>query len=118
MSARHILLIDSLTALNIKKDTSLQLALALAIKGVETYCLFERDLYYKNTALPMLNVSTFAGESTKDSFYLEKFYLLENIKYQLKAGDVIHMRLDPPFDGRYLRIVLILTNLPNYGINF
>jgi len=116
MSAKHILLIDPLSKLNIKKDTTLQLALALMDKGVEAYCLFERDLFYTNTKLPELSVSTFTGENIKNSYYLEGFRLLDNIKYQLKEGDVLHMRLDPPFDGRYLRILWILKNLAMQGV--
>lgn len=47
----------------------------------------------------------------QDQIYLESFTTTEEKLIELSSTDVIHMRLDPPFDSRYLRILWMLDHL-------
>jgi glutathione synthase len=113
---RHLLLIDPLDKLNIKKDSSLMLALAMQKRGIETYVFFERDFAIQNEGQQKLRVHTFKGNLKEDGIYLEQFKTTDEKVIELNSSDVIHMRLDPPFDSRYLRILWMLDHLVQKGI--
>lgn len=113
---RHLLLIDPLEKLNIKKDSTLMLALAMQKRGIETYIFFERDFAIQNTGVQKLRVHTFSGALKEDGIYLKEFKTTSEKIIELDAQDVIHMRLDPPFDSRYLRILWMLDHLVALGI--
>jgi glutathione synthase len=111
-----LLLIDPLDRLNIKKDSSLMLALAMQRRGIETYVFFERDFAIHNQGTQKLRVHAFRGTLREDQIYLASFETVGEKVIELTAADVIHMRLDPPFDSRYLRILWMLDNLAATGI--
>jgi glutathione synthase len=113
---RHLLLIDPLDRLNIKKDSSLMLALALQKRGIETYVFFESDFAISNTGAHKLTVHSFTGSPKVDSIYLADFHLSGAKIIELGSSDVIHMRLDPPFDSRYQRILWMLDHLVQSGV--
>ncbi len=113
---RQLLLIDPLERLTIKKDSSLMLALALQRRGIETYVFFERDFAIHNLGPQKLKVHSFRGSLKEDQIYLADFETFGEKVIELAADDVIHMRLDPPFDSRYLRILWMLDNLVASGI--
>lgn len=113
---RHLLLIDPLEKLNIKKDSSLMLALALQKRGIETYVLFEEDFAIQNLGPQRLKVHKFKGELKEDQIYLASFEVVDTETIELKKDDVLHMRLDPPFDSRYLRVLWMLDHLVSLGI--
>jgi glutathione synthase len=113
---RHLLLIDPLERLNIKKDSSLMLALALQKRGIETYIFFEKDFAIDNDGKPKLTVHSFKGSLKDDQIYLEAFETTGSKIIDLDENDLIHMRLDPPFDSRYLRILWMLDHLVSQGI--
>lgn len=113
---RHLLLIDPLEKLNIKKDSSLMLALALQKRGIETYIFFEKDFAVTNQGTQRLNVHNFKGTLKEDQIYLASFETTDTKTIELGANDLVHMRLDPPFDSRYLRILWMLDNLVANGI--
>lgn len=113
---RHLLLIDPLEKLNIKKDSSLMLALAMQRRGIETYVLFEKDFAIHNGKTQKLRVHTFKGTLKEDQIYLASFETTDEKVIELNSNDVIHMRLDPPFDSRYLRILWMLDHLVSEGI--
>lgn len=113
---KHILLIDPLENLNIKKDSSLMLALSLKARGIETYMVFEKDFSLQNITKPHLKVYDFEGSFREDGIYLEKFELTEGKVVALHHDDILHMRLDPPFDSKYLRILWMLDHFHAYGI--
>lgn len=108
---RQILLIDPLEKLVIKKDSSLMLALEFQKQGYETYLVFEKDFFVSNSEKLSMKLTSFSGNFKEDSCYLESFELGETKMIQLGSEDVIHMRLDPPFDTRYLRILWMLKFL-------
>lgn len=107
---------DPLEKLVIKKDSSLMLALELQKNGFETYLIFEKDFYVANTVELSLKVTEFDGSYKKDSFYLENFELKQEKIITLNENDVFHMRLDPPFDTRYLRTLWMFKFLERRGV--
>lgn len=120
----HIILLDPLEKLNIKKDTTIQLALTLKNKGIETYFLFEEDLYFSNYNKKALECFDFSGGFSEDGISPLDCKLESKKIIDLNQNINLHMRLDPPFDSRYLRILWILnalqessgcqvTNIPN-----
>lgn len=113
---RQLLLIDPLEKLNIKKDSTLMLALAMQRRGIETFVFFEHDFAIQNQGPQMLNVHSFQGSSQEDGIYLAEFILTGARTVELNQSDIIHMRLDPPFDSRYLRILWMLDHLSDQGI--
>jgi glutathione synthase len=113
---RHLLLIDPLERLNTKKDSSLMLALSLKRRGIETYVFFEKDFAVHNLGEQKLRVHSFKGDFKSDGIYLASFETFQEKVIELTSSDVIHMRLDPPFDSRYLRLLWMLDHLVSLGI--
>lgn len=113
---RHLLLIDPLEKLNIKKDSSLMLALALQKRGIETYLFFEKDFAIHNQGRQKLKVHSFKGTLREDQIYMASFETTSEKIIELGSDDLVHMRLDPPFDSRYLRILWMLDHLVSMGI--
>lgn len=113
---RHLLLIDPLEKLNTKKDSSFMLALAMQRRGIEAYVFFENDFAIHNQGTQKLTVHSFKGTLKEDQIYMESFETTGSKVIELTKADVIHMRLDPPFDSRYLRILWMLDNLVAEGI--
>jgi glutathione synthase len=113
---RQLLLIDPLVKLNIKKDSSLMLALTMQRRGVETYVFFESDFAINNQGPQKLRVHSFKGSFKEDQIYIENFETTDEKVIELNTSDVIHMRLDPPFDSRYLRILWMLDHLVSMRI--
>lgn len=114
--ARHFILLDPLEKLVIKKDSTLLLAHTLKARGEQVHLLFGKDFYLRNTEAPHFHVYDFESRLEGEGPYLERFVLGGERIDQLQAGDVIHMRLDPPFDSRYLRVCWMLSALKTFGV--
>lgn len=112
----HILFIDPLDKLNPKKDTSLMMAATMKAQGIEVRLLFEKDFYLSNKLSPEFVVYDFAAEFYEDGCYLKKFELKNAELVTVHREDVIHMRIDPPFDTRYLRYLWMLRFYQEKGI--
>ena len=112
---RHILFIDSLEKLVIKKDSSLMMALSLKEKGHQVFLLFEEDFCLITKGNLKLKVFPFSGAFKSNSFYLDSFDLGKKEEIQIGEDDCIHMRIDPPFDTRYLRYLWMLRNVETFG---
>lgn len=110
---RHILYIDPLEKLNTKKDSTLMLAVTMEQRGIDCVLLFEKDLSWGNQG-SVLRVHRFKGEL--NGAYLASFELTTQESISPKKDDILHMRLDPPFDGRYLRYLWILDQWENRGV--
>src|SRR5690606_22599222 len=113
---RQLLLIDPLEKLNIKKDSSLMLALAMQKQGIETYVFFEEDFSIQNQEAQKVRAHSFNGTLKDDGIYLGSFELKDSKILELTTSDIVHMRLDPPFDSRYLRILWMLDHWVHLGI--
>ena len=107
----HIFFIDPLEKLNIKKDSTLMMALTFLERGENCYLLFEEDFSIKNTGIDQLQVYKYSGKFKEGSFYLESFEKGSLETIELKNTDVIHMRIDPPYDSRYQRYLWMLDFL-------
>jgi len=104
----HIFFIDTIEKLNIKKDSSLMMALAFQEKGHEVHILFENDFYIENRGDISFKLFPLTGTFQADGFYL-KGVEFQNPAYKvLSKNDVIHMRIDPPYDIRYQRYLWML----------
>ena len=112
---KHILLIDPLEKLAVKKDSSLLFAHSLKEVGNEVFLLFENNLLFENISQKNLNVYKFNSSLKENSFYLEEFNLEDQMNVILNEDVVIHMRLDPPFDSRYLQYLWLLNTLKSSG---
>ena len=104
----HLLFIDPLEKLNIKKDSTLMAALSFQKLGKEVYLLFEEDFYVNNLKETKLRVYDFEGALKEDGYYLESFRLKEPKELAIGSADTIHMRIDPPYDMRYHRYLWML----------
>lgn len=114
---KHVLFIDPIEKLNPKKDSSLMLATTMKAQGVEVYLLFEKDFYINNKGKSVFKLYDFEGSFYEDGAYLKHFELKNEKMVELAKGDVIHMRIDPPFDTRYLRYLWMLRYYTTHGIN-
>ncbi len=108
---KHILFIDPLEKLVPKKDSSLQLALTLKEMGKEVYLLFEKDFFFVNHEVPIFECHKFRGAFVDHSPYIDNFVLEESVKVTMNQETILHMRIDPPFDTRYLRYLWMLKAL-------
>jgi glutathione synthase len=109
----HVFYIDPLEKLNTKKDSTLMFAISLQKQGIPCRILFEKDLAWGNTGSVMM-VHKFEGEL--NGAYVASFRLTGNEAWTPVAGQTLHMRLDPPFDGRYLRYLWILDQWERQGV--
>lgn len=92
------------------------MALTLKEMGKEVFLLFEDDFYFTNKESPTFRVYDFEGSFKSNSFYLEIFQKTKDKKIILNSSDILHMRIDPPFDKRYLSYCWMLIALEKYGI--
>lgn len=113
---RHILFIDPLEKLLIKKDSTLMLALSLQQSGLETLLLFENDFYCSNTGHSQIDTYSFSGEYEEDGIHLKEIKLLNKKTISFTKNDILHMRIDPPFDSRYLRYLWMLKSIKLSGV--
>ena len=107
----HIFFIDPLEKLNLKKDSTLMMALKFQEIGHQTYVMFEKDFCIQNRGKSELTVYTVEGTFREDSYYLKTFSLKEKTTICLSPIDTIHMRIDPPYDTRYQRYLWMLEFL-------
>lgn len=107
----NLFFIDPLEKLNIKKDSSLMMAKVFQSEGVKSYILLEEDFYLVSPNTKSFKVYSFSAELEDDDCYLKSFKLGEQIEMSLNSNIVIHMRIDPPFDAKYLRYLWMLDFL-------
>ncbi len=112
----HIFLIDPLEKLSPKKDSSLMLAASMQSMGMNTKILFEKDFYVANNNELAFELYEFSAEFKADGAYLDSFTLLNSKLITITKEDTIHMRIDPPFDTRYLRYLWMLRFIQEKGI--
>lgn len=92
------------------------LALAMQRRGIECFVFFEKDFATHNQGTQKLTVHSFKGSLKDDGIYMASFETTGSQVIELNSQDLIHMRLDPPFDSRYLRVLWMLDDLVQMGI--
>ena len=115
---RHIFFIDPLEKLVMQKDSTLLLAHTLREQGQEVSLLFEQDFHVFSDTAPHLRVFTFNSHLQQESFYLESFSIAQECDWSLNGDVLFHMRLDPPFDSRYLKYLWMMDSLKRFGVKF
>lgn len=113
---KHIMFIDPIEKLNPKKDSTLMLASTMKSSGIDVRLLFEKDFFVNNQGDSVYRLYDFDSAFYEDGAYLKSFQLKESQLIEIKKGDVIHMRIDPPFDTRYLRYLWMLRYLQQKGL--
>ena len=112
---RHIVFIDPIEKLNIKKDSSLLLALTLKQMSQKVVILFKDDFFITSEKTTSFFLWDFEGEIGED-YRIKNFHPKEGRWMSLEAGDFFHMRIDPPFDSTYLRFLWMLASLERMGL--
>jgi len=113
---KHIIFLDSLDKLTIKKDSTLLLALTLVENGHRVGLLFEDDFYITNQGDLTWKVFDFSGAINKKNFHISNFELKEKQDWLASEVNYFHMRLDPPFDARYLRYLWMQQELERFSM--
>ncbi|WKE66182.1 glutathione synthase [Gallaecimonas kandeliae] len=105
------IVMDPITAINTKKDTSFALALEAQRRGHQLYYLEMQDLMLEDGE-PLGHMAELTvRDDPKDYFSLEKAQTVP-----LKELDIILMRKDPPFDGEFLYATQILELAERHGV--
>ncbi len=105
------MVMDSITNINIKKDTSFAMLLEAYARGWELHYMELNDLY-------MRNGRAFARTRTlkvqRDAQQWHEFITAQDIP--LDELDVIMMRKDPPFDQEYIYATYLLERAESRGV--
>lgn len=112
----HILFIDPLEKLDIKKDSTLLFAHTLKAEGHMVKLLFEKDFSITSSGPSALKLFDFNSELVADDFYVSKFELTNSDFLEPNSDWLFHMRLDPPFDQRYLKYLWMIDSLRRFGV--
>ncbi|EQC50561.1 RimK family alpha-L-glutamate ligase [Bacteriovorax sp. DB6_IX] len=111
----HILFIDPIEKLVVKKDSTMLMALTLKKRGEEVYFLFENDFFIQNTGQLTYQCYEFDGD-IEDNFYVSNFSLTQSKSVLMDENITFHMRIDPPYDSRYQRYLWMQQFLEKYGV--
>ncbi|CUR53533.1 Glutathione synthetase [Serratia symbiotica] len=104
------IVMDPITSINFKKDTSLALLLGAQRRGWEVYYMEINDLYIKsgNSYAHTRKIHIQDNKENKYSFFSEQ-------DLKLKDLNVILIRKNPPFNIEYLYATYILEHAENNG---
>jgi glutathione synthase len=111
----HILFIDPIEKLVVKKDSTMLMALTLKEAGHDVYLLFEKDFFVQNTGDIFFDCYEFSGQ-IEENFYISNFSLGESKRIQMDSSITFHMRIDPPYDSRYQRYLWMQQFLEKFDV--
>jgi len=103
MSIKLGIVMDPLSSINIKKDSSFAMMLAAQKLGWEIHTIYQSDLYTDNQIARSCSRITTVDDNPKKWF---EFSSEQDI--ELSTLDAIIMRKDPPFDIEYITSTYIL----------
>jgi glutathione synthase len=104
------IIMDPISGINIKKDSSFAMLLAAQTRGWELHYMEMQDLYIDNDT-PMANMQHLQVEDNPDQW----FSLSDSRTQELASLDIILMRKDPPFDLEYIYSTYILEHAKRLG---
>jgi len=110
MSKKLGIVMDPLSSINIKKDSSFAMMLAAQKSGWEVHTIYQPDLYTKNEKPGAFSRITLVKDNP-DQWY--EFTSAQDI--ELSSLDAILMRKDPPFDIEYIATTYILQLAEQLG---
>ena len=103
MSIKLGVVMDPISQIAFKKDTSLALLNAAQQKGCELFYMEQSDLYIEN-GVAMGRMAALTGEMNPDNSY----NMAEYQHRPLSDLNIILMRKDPPFDSEFIYSTYIL----------
>lgn len=109
----HVFFIDPIEKLNIKKDSSFFMAKSFKKAGFSVYLLFEQDFFFQR-GMKDLEVYEFEIKEL-DDYYFSECRLKGKVRVSLQRTS-LHMRIDPPFDLRYLSYLWFLDQMKSLGL--
>lgn len=110
MTTKLGIVMDPISSINYKKDTSLAMLWAAADKGWELVYMEQKDLFLDNGKAYAMARSLSVSKDP-DSFYS----LDEENKLAMGGLDIILMRKDPPFDSEFVYSTMILEQAERDG---
>jgi glutathione synthase len=105
------IVMDSISAINIKKDSSFAMLLAAKAKGWTLFYMEQQDLFLSEGSVSATVKQLQVFDSTEHWYQLKE---AETIK--LNHLDVILMRKDPPFDMEYIYSTYLLEQAQAAGV--
>lgn len=112
MTIKLLSIMDSVDAINVKKDSTLALLVEAQQRKWEIHYCQAKDLFLSDNKVKCLSSKIEAHHHTKDWVtFLDKV----PSKIDLQYFDVILMRKDPPFDLNYLYTTYLLEMAHNAG---
>jgi len=111
MSRRIGIVMDPISKINIKKDTSFAMLLAAQAKGWQLFYMEQDDLFLSQGKAMAEMQSLSVQEDPKHWYELGKSETAE-----LATLDAILMRKDPPFDMEYIYSSYLLEQAENDGV--
>ena len=110
MSIKIGIVMDPLSSINIKKDSTFAMMLAAQKSGWEIHIMYQQDLFTKNESPRAHSRITKVTDATD-----HWFDIISEQDIDLASLDVILMRKDPPFDIEYIASTYILELAENLG---
>lgn len=110
MSIKLGMVMDPISRINIKKDTSFAMLLEAQARGWELHYMELNDLYLRN-GKPYARTRTLKVQRDP----LQWHHFLDEQDMPLEALDVIVMRKDPPVDQEYLYATYLLERAESLG---
>ncbi|MDB2705474.1 glutathione synthase [Pseudomonadota bacterium] len=110
--SRHIgIVMDPISAINIKKDSSFAMLLAAQAKGWTLYYMEQQDLFL-HQGIVSAEMKRFTVQENPENWY----QLEEAETRPLSDLDAILMRKDPPFDMEYIYSTYLLEQAQQAGV--
>lgn len=104
------IVMDPISRINIKKDSSFAMLLAAQSRGWELHYMELSDLYV-DSDIPMANMQSLQVNDDPDQW----FTLTDARTEELASLDILLMRKDPPFDLEYIYSTYILEHAVRLG---
>jgi glutathione synthase len=110
--SRHIgIVMDPISAINTKKDSSFAMLLAAQEKGWTLYYMEQQDLFL-HQGIVSAEMKRFTVQDNPDTWY----QLEESETLPLSELDAVLMRKDPPFDMEYIYSTYLLEQAQQAGV--
>lgn len=107
---RIAVLMDPITSIKPRKDSTLAMMLAAQRRGVELFCFEQRNLWCRDGVA----MATLFPVTVRDD--ASSWFTLGNpVKGRLAGVDAVLMRKDPPFDTEYIYTTYLLERAESEG---
>ncbi|MGB0494895.1 MAG: glutathione synthase [Kangiellaceae bacterium] len=111
MTHKLVILMDPISQINIKKDSSFAMLIEAQARNYELFYMEQKDLYLQNSQV-MANLSKIKVKQDESDWYS----LADTVKTPLSEMDVVLMRKDPPFDMEFIYSTYLLEMAEREGV--